>query len=147
MEIFDPAELKKLYVPPSDAHKGQQGKITIIGGSHLFHGASLWALKVASRIVDMVFYASVPENNALTEQLKGELYDFIAIPRGDIENYIAESDVVLIGPGLPREDGRQKNEEPTRELTKRLLEKFSDKKWVIDAGSLQMMEAEWLKEL
>lgn len=34
------------------SHKGQNGRLLVIGGSHLFHAASLWALQVASRIVD-----------------------------------------------------------------------------------------------
>ncbi len=147
MNIFNKEELKKLYIPAKTSHKGQNGKLTIIGGSHLFHGASLWALKVASRIVDMVFYSSTAENNELTEKLKGELYDFIAVPREKVEEYIEESDALLIGPGLAREEGRGENEESTKSLTERLLKKFPTKKWVIDAGSLQMMEAEWLKEL
>lgn len=146
MHTFDLSELKKLYRPSKTSHKGMNGKLTIIGGSHLFHGASLWALKVASRIVDMVFYASVPENNELTKKLKSELYDFIAIPREKIEEYITESDVVLIGPGLAREDGRGE-EESTKDLTERLLKKFPTKKWVIDAGSLTEMEPAWLKML
>lgn len=147
MKKFDPADLKKLYMPSRTSHKGQNGKLTIIGGSHLFHGASLWALKVASRIVDMVFFASVPENNELTQKLKSEVYDFITVSREQVEEYIAESDAVLIGPGLPREDGRVEGEESTKKLTERLLRKFPEKKWVIDAGSLQMMESEWLKQL
>src|SRR3989344_7553191 len=147
MNQFDINDLKKLYMPSPSSHKGQNGKLAIIGGSHLFHGASLWALKVASRIVDMVFYSSVLENNELTQKLKGDLYDFIAVPRESVEEYIAQSDSVLIGPGLAREDGRGEDEEPTRELTQRLLEKFPDRKWVIDAGSLQTMNAAWLKEL
>lgn len=141
---FDQANLKKLYLSPKDSHKGQNGKLMIIGGSHLFHGASLWALKVASRIVDMVFYSSIPENNELTQKLKSGLYDFIAVPREKIEEYIVESDAVLIGPGLAREEGREESEESTRTLTERLLKKFPDKKWVIDAGSLTEMEPEWL---
>lgn len=147
MQTFDPLELKSLYTPPADSHKGASGKLTIIGGSHLFHGASLWALKVASRIVDMVFYSSISENNEIAQKLKSDLYDFILVARDNMDEYIEQSDVVLIGPGLAREEGRSKDEESTRELTKRLLEKFSHKKWVIDAGSLQTMDAEWLKKL
>ncbi len=143
---FNPQDLKKLYRPAKDSHKGQNGKLTIIGGSHLFHGASLWALKVASRIVDMVFYSSIPENNELTQKLKSELYDFIVVPREKIEEYITESDAILIGPGLPREEGREEDEESTKTLTERLLKKFPDKKWVIDAGSLTEMEPEWLNK-
>lgn len=147
MKQFNLSELKKLYIPSKTSHKGENGKLTIIGGSHLFHGASLWALKISSRIVDMVFYSSVPENNELTNKLKGELYDFIAVPRARVEEYIEESDAVLIGPGLAREEGREKNEESTRGLTERLLKKFPHKKWIIDAGSLTEMEPEWLRWL
>ena len=92
----------------------------------------------------MVFYASVSENNELTNRLKSEIFDFIAVPREKVEEYIAESDAILIGPGLPREEGRVKDEEPTRSLTQRLLKKFPEKKWIIDAGSLTEMEPEWL---
>lgn len=137
--------MQKLFYPSKTSHKGDNGKLTIIGGSHLFHGASLWALKVASRIVDMVFYSSTQENNELTKNLKSELYDFIAVPREKIESYIKESDGILVGPGLPREEGRGKDEESTKELTERLLKKFPNKKWVIDAGSLTEMEPELLK--
>lgn len=147
MKKFTREELKSLYLPPKESHKGQNGKLTIIGGSYLFHGASLWALKVASRIVDMVFYSSIPENNELTQKLKSEVYDFIAVPREKVEEYIEESDAVLIGSGLPREEGRAQSEEPTKILTERLLKKFPQKKWVIDAGSLTEMEPEWLKGL
>jgi len=147
MKKFDPQDLKKLYVPQPSSHKGQNGKLMIIGGSRLFHGASLWALKVASRIVDMVFYAGTSENNKLTESLKKDLYDFIAIEREKIEDYVDEADAVLIGPGLPREEGREEHEEKTKELTERLLRKYPRKKWIIDAGSLTEIDPEILKEL
>ncbi len=154
-EIF-----RKLYRPPVNSHKGQNGKLTIIGGSRLFHGASLWSLKIASRLVDMVFYAPVAENQQLVQKLKASLYDFICIPRSEVENYIMESDAVLIGPGLTR-DYRLKIksaekiqklseadwQENTYKITRYLLMKFPQKKWVIDAGSLQMMSAEWLRKL
>lgn len=144
MEKFNPEDLKKLHIASPNSHKGQNGRLMIIGGSHLFHGASLWALKVASRIVDMVFYSSIPENNELTQKLKAEIFDFMAVPREKVEEYIEESDAVLIGPGLTREDGRQKDEEQTKQLTERLLRNFPHKKWVIDAGSLTEMEPEWI---
>jgi NAD(P)H-hydrate epimerase len=148
MKTFSTEDLKKLYKPPKDSHKGDNGKLLIIGGSHLFHGASLWALKVASRIVDMVFYSSVPENFELTKKLKTNIYDFIAVPRDQIDNYIGEADTVLLGPGLPRDDGKLRGEESTRELTKRVLAKHTGKtRWIIDAGSLTEMEPRWLKDL
>ncbi len=140
MAKINPYFLKQLYQPSKNSHKGQNGKLTIIGGSKLFHGASLWALKTASRIVDMVFYATVPENEKLTQKLKSQFYDFIAIPRDEIEDYMDESDAVLMGPGMTRTDD-------TYKITQKLLRQFPDKKWVIDAGSLQMMKTDWLKKL
>ncbi len=124
--------IKALYQPLPKSHKGQNGKLTIIGGSRLFHGASLWALKVASRIVDMVYYSSIPENFKIAQKLKSQIYDFIAVPREEVEAYIKESDAVLIGPGLLRA-------KETKTLTEKLIKKFRKKRWVIDAGSLQMM--------
>ncbi len=190
MEVFNPEELKKLYIPPAGSHKGQNGKLLVIGGSHLFHAASLWALTIASRIVDMVFYSSVPENNQVIAEAKREFRNGIIVPRDDLDRYASEADVIMIGPGMLRVDkskvespadakamaGRRKSKEShkgttffegsqvkiqklseinaledegeqTYYLTKYLLEKYPEKKWVIDAGALQMMELEWLKQL
>ena len=79
MRKFNTEILKKLYTPPSDSHKGQNGKLLLIGGSKIFHAASLWSLKVASRIVDMVFYSSVPENNQIVQKAKQEFRDGIVV--------------------------------------------------------------------
>jgi len=126
-------DIKTLYIPPPESHKGQNGKLLIIGGSHLFHAASLWALTVASRIVDLVHYSSVPENNELITRIKKEFRDGIVIPRSEVESYIEEDDCILIGPGMTRD-------EETKTLTDRLLTAHPNKQWVIDAGALQMME-------
>lgn len=107
MQTFDRSDLKKLYIPPSDSHKGQNGKLLFIGGSHLFHAASLWALTIASRIVDMVFYASVPENNKIVQEAKQEFRNGIVIPRHEIESYADEADCILIGPGMVRTSREQ----------------------------------------
>lgn len=165
MNTFDLQDLKKLYIPPSDSHKGQNGKLMIIGGSQLFHAASLWALTIASKIVDMVFYSSVNENNQIVHELKKEFRNGIVVPRVEIESYIDESDCILIGPGMLRAEDKEiasskdqvssikEIDELGNEglqsyfLTQYLLEKYPRKKWVIDAGALQMMEPEWLLQL
>src|SRR5579862_913024 len=165
MEQFNTQKLKKLYIPPADSHKGQNGKLMIIGGSKLFHAASLWALTIASKIVDMVFYSSVDENNQIVHELKKEFRNGIVVPRNEIENYINEADAVLIGPGMLRTEDKEvesskyqvssikeidelKNEGlQSYFLTKYLLEKYPQKKWVLDAGALQMMGPEWLLQL
>lgn len=144
MEKFDPRELKKLYVPPQNSHKGMNGKVLIIGGSHLFHAASLWALKIASRIVDMVYYSSVSENNEIVKEAKTEFHDGIVVPRGKLDTYIQEADSIVIGPGLPREEGKEAGDDDTKELTERLLKQYPEKKWVIDGGSLQVISPKLL---
>ena len=144
MEEFNITDLKKLYVPLRDSHKGQNGKLMVIGGSILFHAASLWSLKIASRIVDMVFYSSVDSNNIIVQKEKEEFMDGIIVPRDKIEHYIDEADVVLIGPGLPRENGIEKGDDDTKVLTENLLQKYKNKKWVVDGGSLQVIKPEIL---
>ena len=144
MEEFNPKDFKKLYVPSPDSHKGENGKIMIIAGSILFHAASLWPLTVASRIVDMVFYSSILTNNKIVQNDKNSFRNGIIVKRLDIEKYIEEADCVLIGPGLPREDGIEKGDDDTRRLTQNLLQKYPNKKWVVDGGSLQVIDPQIL---
>jgi NAD(P)H-hydrate epimerase len=152
-------DVRKLTVPKPDSHKGQNGRLLIIGGSHLFHAASLWSLTVASRIVDLVHYCSIDENNEIVHELKKEFRNGIVVPRNDVDEYIKEDDVVLIGPGMVRADSSElsniqlsnypiiqdilsiKNEGiQTYVLTNYLLKKYPEKQWVIDAGALQMVD-------
>ena len=109
----------------------------IIGGSELFHAASKWSLDIASKIVDMVFYSSVPQNNELIKEAKGQFWNGIVVDRTEIENYIDEADSILIGPGMTRSP-------ETENTVNSLLSKYSDKKWIIDAGALQMMNPKLL---
>lgn len=147
MSQFNPDVLKNLYVPAVDSHKGQNGKLLLIGGSKLFHAASLWPLTVASRLLDMVFFSSVSENNAIVEKAKEEFRNGIVVPRGKLESYIEESDAILIGPGLPRPEGQEEGDNDTKQLTESLLQKYPEKRWVIDGGSLQTMNPEVLSQL
>ncbi|PWU23347.1 hypothetical protein C5B42_03265, partial [Candidatus Cerribacteria bacterium 'Amazon FNV 2010 28 9'] len=95
-------QVAKICRMKPSSHKGQNGKVMLIGGSDLFHAASRWSLDVVSAMVDMVFYSSVPENNELIREAKKNFWDGVIVPRGQIENYIEEADVVLIGPGMER---------------------------------------------
>src|ERR1035437_7793142 len=146
MNEFDIEDLKKLYVPKSNSHKGENGKLLIIGGSVLFHAASLWSLPVASRIVDMVFYSSVPQNNEVVDKEKAEFRNGIIVPRNRIKHYINDADCILIGPGMPREDGVEQGDDDTKELTEKLLKTYPNKKWVVDGGSLQVIKPEILPQ-
>lgn len=158
MDKFNPQELKKLYKPAHDSGGEENGKVTIIGGSELFHGAPLLSLKVASRIVDMVFFAS-PEKSVghVAEGIKSKLFSFIWIPWDEAQIYVEKSDAVLIGPGFmrfrsertPHKDRAHVCDEAcraTREITEKFLKGYPQKRWVIDAGSLQVMDPEWIPE-
>lgn len=154
MHKFDPKQLSKLFKPDINSTKGDNGQVTIIGGSTLFHGAPLFALTTASRICDMVFFGS-PDSSVgeVANQIKSKLFSFIWIPWSDLDSYIEKSDACLIGPGMMRfgseklkGDSEKFDDEGkrTKEITRQMLNKFQHKKWVIDAGSLQTMEVGWI---
>lgn len=156
MDKFTKADLLDLYKPHTNSKGEDNGQVTIIGGSKLFHGAPLFGVKIASRIVDMVFFASPDESvGKVAEKIKSKLFSFIWIPWSEVDHYIQKSDAILIGPGLMRFKHESKSSDDrericdeecefTRQITKDLLIRFPNKRWVIDAGSLQTMSHDWM---
>ena len=158
---------KKFNLPKENSHKGQNGKVLIIGGSSLFHAASLWAAEVASHFVDIVHYCSTKENQKIFLNLKTKFRNGIIVSKKDLIDYVEEDDAILVGPGMIRKNKLNiKNQVSkihlkhqkdlidikdealyTYFLPKFLIENFSQKKFVFDAGALQMMEKEWLLKL
>ncbi len=155
-KAFQKTELKKLYRPPENSSGEDNGQLTIIGGSSLFHGAPLLSLRVASRVADMVFFSS-PEKTMeqVVAYIKSDLSSFIWTPWHEVDQYIEKSDAILIGPGFMRFHSEKVSLETrtevcdeacqlTKSTTETLLSKYPHKKWVIDAGSLQTIEAKFL---
>lgn len=137
--------LKKMYIPDEASHKGQNGKVLIVGGSSLFHAASIWAAETASYFVDMVHYASTKENDEIVLSLKKKFRNGMVVSQKEILTYAQEDDCILVGPGLVRGDIKDHEEARyTYDITKSLIEHFRDKRFVFDAGALQMMEKDWL---
>lgn len=149
--------LQQLHLPVPQSHKGENGKALIIGGSDLFHAASQWSFLAASRLVDMTFYSSIAENNQLLYDAKFYGHDGVIVPRKDILSYIEEANSILIGPGMRRDvQSRFSAEElakistddltesdwenDTQAVTQTLTQLGSTKKWVIDAGALQVIQ-------
>ncbi len=139
--------------PDQDSHKGQNGRILIVAGSPLFHGAGILSSQAifetitsfASITNDMVYFCSTDEN---IKYLKARQNNFIGVKRNLLDEYIKEVDVVLSGPGLMREvDAKDEEtyEEPGFALyaTKKILQ--SGKKQVLDAGSIQVISKDDLK--
>ncbi len=133
-KTFNPQDIN-LYQPPVNSHKGQNGKLLVIGGSKLFHSSIFWAADVASRIVDIVHFSSpANENNQVVRtRIKQNFWTGIVADWADVEDYIKEDDCVLIGPGMTRTD-------ETALIVDFLLKKYPTKKWVIDGGALQEVD-------
>lgn len=145
---FSQDELKKLWRPRPDSDGEDNGQVTIVGGSGLFQGAPLLSAIAASRVVDMVFVATPEDDKEIVNKVEifSRIRSLIWIDREDMDDYIAKSDAILIGPGMMRyrkvlEDG---GGEETQIITRQLLKKYPNKQWVIDGGSLQIMEPEWI---
>jgi len=134
----------QLKLPQPNSHKGQNGRVLIIGGSSLFHSASLWAAEVASHFCDMVHYSSTEENQEIFLSLKKKFHNGIIVPQEKLMDYVKEDDVILVGSGMMREGAEAKY---TFDLTRSLIKNFPEKKFVFDAGALQVMEPDWLLKL
>lgn len=125
-------DIKKLKKLKANSHKWQNGSILVIGGSHRYHGAPLLALKVAARFVDIVHFASPADHKLLMPKLRKQLSEFIPVFAPELHDYITHVDVVLIGPGL---EVNKKN----TSLINTLIKKFPEKKFVLDAGAIRMV--------
>lgn len=134
----------KTFMEKGDKYSG--GQVTIVGGSRLFHGAPILALRAASRMVSMVYLVSPSEDETVVSRIKASLGSFVWVPREEVESYIEKSEAILIGSGLMRSHESKSefvcDDEGlrTRELTIGLIEKYPNKKWLLDGGSLQVIE-------
>ena len=136
---------KELYhlVGPGDAkfalrkkgeHKGQNGKLLILGGSEDYFGAPYLAAKAASYIADLVYLAMpeyserrINDPDIILRPFEGKNFN------GDhLEKALELSkgvDVVIIGPGIGRKD-------ETRDFIRKFV-KCCEKPMVIDADALK----------
>lgn len=144
LKYFNSKETKKIKLIEKNSHKGDNGRVLVIGGSKLFHSASLWAAELLAHFVDLVFYYS-PEitNQELFIDAKKQFRNGIIINEEELNEYVQEADVILIGPGMRRIQKECLDTEGklTRKLVNGLLKKYPLKKWVIDAGALQELDA------
>jgi len=143
-----------LRYPPLDpsAHKGQRGKLLIIGGGP-YHGAPILAGRAAARTGCDLIHIAMPKfavnqatwpDHLISQQIVDEN---MLGERGaeELVKLMSEGtfDAVLIGPGLGR------NQE-TIDATRELVEKFAelDIPTVIDADAIYALdEGKWPKNL
>lgn len=160
---FNPKNLKKLQLIKRESHKGENGKVLVIGGSTLFHSASIWAAELLAHFVDLVFYYSPALiNREILLKTKQNFKNGIVISYEELEDYIQEADVILLGPGMKRRENielglpaesvgiknqelnKKENEDYegklTHKLTNKILVAYPKKKFVLDAGALQELK-------
>jgi NAD(P)H-hydrate epimerase len=120
-----------------DSHKGENGKVAVIGGSRTQHGAPLFsALAAEASGVDLV-YVCLParhEEVAKTQSLNFQVHPFDGddLTKRDLDaivQLLATMDACVIGPGLSRTPG-----------TLKILRELVDEcpcRMILDATALQ----------
>jgi NAD(P)H-hydrate epimerase len=87
---------KELYHPPKESHKGQNGRLLIIGGSRQYHGAAIFAIMAARRFVDLIYFYPGARDPLLLGTVK-DIPEAIII---DDLNILPHIDAVLFGVGF-----------------------------------------------
>lgn len=128
-----------LFRPKVKSHKGENGRLLILGGSKQYHGAPLLAAKIASKIVDLVYFVSTTENIQLMQKMKSKLCEFIALNLNQIPDYLPKAEAVLIGPGWDMSPDNQK-------FLHNLLNQFPQQKFILDAGGLANLDLQDLNQ-
>jgi NAD(P)H-hydrate epimerase len=123
---------------PSDAHKGDFGRVTVVGGGP-YTGAPALAALAALRAGADLAYVAAPE--AVAREIQGYREDLIVEPFagdhlapdhvGDLLDTVADRDVVVLGPGLGEA-------EATLAAVEEFLAAYEGRA-VVDADALQVV--------
>ncbi len=137
--LVGPGDVKFLLKRKNDSHKGDNGRVLIVGGSPLYHGAPIYAGMAASNLVDLVFMAC-PRSAA--DLIKAATPDLIVHPLSSeylvcedipaIQELASTCDTVLLGPGLGTHEKTQK---ACRELISQLKNTL-----ILDADALKALK-------
>ena len=97
--------VKTLRMPDKGSHKGENGKLLIVGGSKQYHGAPMLSILTARRFVDLVYFYPGEKDTHLISAVK-TIPEVIVV---DDLKKIKEVDCVLSGVGLGKAkfDARQ----------------------------------------
>jgi NAD(P)H-hydrate epimerase len=128
----------RLVLPPRprQSHKGLFGKLVIVGGGAGMPGAVRLAAEAALRVgAGLVTVASRPEHLQVVVGTRPELMFRSIAGARDVAQAIAGADVVLIGPGLGRDDWAREV------LTTTFSEIAANTRVVVDADALNLIAA------
>ncbi len=140
--IVGPGDLIVNLGRRKDSHKGDNGRVLVVGGSDLYYGAPVLASLAAMNSGADLVYLVVPESNfditraysldLIVRKYPGEYLNSDALE--DIEDLLGTCDSLLIGPGLGLR-------EETRDTVLRVLEK-TKVPVVIDADGINSIKEE-----
>jgi len=87
--------VKSLVIPKKESHKGQNGRLLVIGGSAQYHGAPVFALNAAKRFVDLLYFLPAEDEGYLINAVK-------CIPEVIVVDHAINDwvDCILFGNGL-----------------------------------------------
>jgi len=145
-----PGDVSLVVKPrPPEAHKGDFGRLLVVGGSEVFSGAPALVAMAALRTGVDLTYIAAPEKTAyaissmspalITVKLEGKHLDSRSIPI--IKQYLETSTAVVMGPGL----GLHRE---TKEAVKEIINLVEEKRipLLLDADGLKAF-AEFKREV
>jgi len=137
-----PGDVKVLWKPrPAQSHKGDFGRLLVIGGSENFTGAPAFSALAATKVgTDLVYVASPGRTSEIiasyspdliTIKLAGEHLNPKALP--ELERWLKTVDAVVLGPGIGLH-------EETREVSGKIISlvETAQKPLVMDADALKI---------
>ena len=137
-----PGDFKPLWKPrPADSHKGDYGRLLIIGGSENFTGAPAFSALAATKCgTDLVYVASPAKTSEIiasyspdliTVKLPGEHLNLKDLP--ELERWMSSADAIVLGPGIGLH-------EETVDVVKKLISQTGElrKPVVLDADALKI---------
>ena len=143
VKIITSSIIKKLKLSKPSSRKRENGRLLIIAGSDKYFGALVYAIKAASRIVDLIYVLTTEDNKKLIEKMKLKTAEFMPISsfppllRGEIKGKV-DFDAILIGPGM----GVSSH---TKNLVRQVLK--SKLKAVLDADALNVTDGKMMRLL
>jgi len=103
--IIDPAPCaRRLAARPATAHKGDAGRVLIVGGNHGMPGAPCMAARAAHRSGAGLVYLATRSRPGELVATTLESMATEARTAADVEPVLSRVDVVAVGPGLGRDD-------------------------------------------
>ena len=137
-----PGDFKILWKPrPSDSHKGDYGRLVVVGGNENFTGAPTYSSLAATKVGTDLVYVAAPEEAA--ETISSYSPDLITIkltgshlsPKAltELDPWLKSADALVIGPGVGLH-------EETHETVWRLISQAEalNKPLVLDADALKI---------